>query len=64
MEKLQNKNFDKILPNNKLEQMAMERLFGIAFQQEGLNVCNAVQGENYNTSFETNKFEKIFFKRK
>ena len=64
MEKLQNKNFDKILPNNKLEQMAMERLFGIAFQQEGLNVCNAVQGENYNTSFETKNFEKIFFKRK
>ena len=64
MEKLKNKNFDKILPNNKLEQMGMERLFGIAFQQEGLNSCNAVQGENYNTDFETENFEKIFFKRK
>ena len=64
MDKLKNKNFDKILPINKLEQMGMERLFGIAFQQEGLNSCNAVQGENYNTDFETEKFEKIFFKRK
>tara|TARA_B100000900_G_scaffold369013_1_gene346589 strand:- start:2077 stop:2835 length:759 start_codon:yes stop_codon:yes gene_type:complete len=64
MDKLKNKNFDKILPINKLEQMGMERLFGIAFQQEGLNSCNAVQGENYNTDFETENFEKIFFKRK
>lgn len=64
MQKLQNKNFDKILPKNKLEQMCMERLFGIAFQQEGFNVCKSVQGENYCTSFETKNFEKIFYKRK
>ena len=44
--------------------MCMERLFGIAFQQSGLDVSNAIQGENFNTKFETNKFEKIFYKRK
>ncbi|NMN67996.1 hypothetical protein VP91_00011510 [Candidatus Pelagibacter ubique] len=58
------KNFDKILPTNKIEQMCMERLFGIAFQQEGLDVSNSIQGENFNTKFDTPKFEKIFYKRK
>ena len=45
------KKFDKILPTNKIEQMCMERLFGIAFQQEGLDVSNSIQGENFNTKF-------------
>ena len=58
------KNFDKILPTNKIEQMCMERLFGIAFQQEGLDVSNSIQGENFTTKFDTPKFEKIFHKRK
>ena len=64
MSVLLDNNFDKILPTNKTEQMCMERLFGIAFQQSGLDVSNAIQGENFNTKFETNKFEKIFYKRK
>ena len=58
------KKFDKILPTNKIEQMCMERLFGIAFQQEGLDVSNSIQGENFTTKFDTPKFEKIFHKRK
>ena len=44
--------------------MCMERLFGIAFQQEGLDVSNSIQGENFSTSFENGKFEKTFYKRK
>ena len=64
MSALLDNNFDKILPTNKTEQMCMERLFGIAFQQCGLDVSNAIQGENFSTTFETTKFEKIFYKRK
>ena len=64
MSKLLINNFDKILPTNKIQQMCMERLFGIAFQQEGYDVSNAIQGENFNTKFDTPKFEKIFYKRK
>ena len=64
MKKLHKKKFNKILPSNKLEQMCMERLFGIAFQQEGYDVSNSVQGEHFTTPFETINFQKKFFKRK
>ena len=36
----------------------MERLFGIAFQQEGYDASNSVQGEHFSTPFETFNFEK------
>ena len=64
MKKLHKKNFSKILPTNKLEQMCMERLFGIAFQQEGYDASNSIQGEHFSTPFETLNFKKKFFKRK
>ena len=64
MQKLYENNFNKILPSNKIEQMCMERLFGIAFQQDGLNVANSIQGENFSTFFDNQKFEKTFYKRK
>ena len=64
MNKLYKKKFHKILPTNKLEQMCMERLFGIAFQQEGYDASNSVQGEHFSTPFKTFNFEKKFFKRK
>tara|TARA_B110000881_G_C18597727_1_gene532719 strand:- start:476 stop:1234 length:759 start_codon:yes stop_codon:yes gene_type:complete len=64
MQKLLLNNFHKVLPTNKLEQMCMERLFGIAFQQEGLDVSNSIQGENFSSVFDTQNFEKIFYKRK
>ena len=64
MTKLLKNNFDKILPTNKIQQMCMERLFGIAFQQEGYDISKAIQGENFNTKFDTPKFEKFFYKRK
>ena len=64
MQKLYLNNFHKVLPNNKFEQMCMERLFGIALQQDGVDVSNSIQGENFTTTFETQKFEKIFYKRK
>jgi len=64
MQKLYMNNFHKILPTNKIQQMCMERLFGIAFQQEGLDVSNSIQGENFSTSFENDKYEKTFYKRK
>ena len=52
------KKFNKILPTNKLEQMCMERLFGIAFQQEGYDASNSIQGEHFTTPFETFNFQK------
>ena len=64
MKKLYKKGFNKILPTNKLEQMCMERLFGIAFQQEGYDASNSIQGEHFTTPFETFNFKKRFFKRK
>ncbi len=64
MKKLYKKGFNKILPTNKLEQMSMERLFGIAFQQEGYDVSNSIQGEHFSTPFETLNFQKKFYKRK
>lgn len=64
MQKLYKNNFHKVLPTNKIQQMCMERLFGIALQQDGLDVSNSIQGENFSTLFDNNKFEKTFYKRK
>lgn len=64
MKSLKNNNFNYILPTNKLEQMGMERLFGIALQQNGFDVSNSIQGENFSTPYNTEDFEKTFFKRK
>ena len=64
MQKLYHNNFDKILPTNKEQQMCMERLFGMAFQQSGFDVSNSIQGENFTTDFDTLKFKKNFYKRK
>ena len=64
MDRLHKKKFHKILPKNKLEQMCMERLFGIAFQQEGYDASNSIQGEHFAVPFETSNFKKKFFKRK
>ena len=64
MDKLHKKRFHNILPTNKLEQMCMERLFGIAFQQEGYDASKSVQGEHFTTPFETPNFKKKFYKRK
>ncbi len=64
MSKLYKKRFHKILPTNKLEQMCMERLFGIAFQQEGYDVSNSVQGEHFSNPFKTFNFQKKFYRRR
>lgn len=64
MTKLKKKNFHKILPTNKEQQMCMERLFGIAFQQEGYDCTQSIQGDNFKKPYKTSNFEKIFLKRK
>ncbi len=61
---LKKKNFHKILPTNKEQQMCMERLFGIAFQQLGYDCTQSIQGDNFKKPYKTSNFEKIFFKRK
>jgi len=36
---------------------------GIAIQQEGFDLSNSIQGDNFRTSFSTSDFEKFFYKR-
>jgi hypothetical protein len=63
LQNLIKKKFDKILPKNKVQAQGMERLFGIAFQQEGLDVTNSLQGDINNTKLHKKKAEKLFFNR-
>lgn len=63
MQKLKKNNFNQILPNNKNQSMAMERLFGIAFQQEGYDLSNSIQGDHFYVPMDTPGFEKILFNR-
>jgi len=63
MQKLKKNNFNQILPNNKNQSMAMERLFGIAFQQEGYDLSNSIQGDHFYVPMDTPGFEKISFNR-
>ena len=64
MKKLKENNFNKILPTNKNQSMAMERLFGIALRQEGYDLSNSVQGDHSNKPLNTSNFEKIKLNRK
>lgn len=64
MNNLYKNNFYKIMPKNKIQQMTMERLFGIAFQQEGYNAACSIQGEHFSTPHETDHLTKKFLKRK
>lgn len=57
------RKFNKILPKNKIQAQGMERLFGIAFQQDGLNVTNSLQGDIKNTKLHKKYAEKYFFNR-
>lgn len=63
LESLINKKFDKILPKNKIQAQGMERLFGIAFQQEGFDVTNSLQGDINNKKLQKKYAEKKFFNR-
>jgi hypothetical protein len=38
LSKMKAKNFDKVLPTNKIGSYAMERLFGIVLKQEGIEI--------------------------
>jgi len=58
------KKFNLILPENKLQQMAMERLFVIALQQEGVNLTNSIQGNHFMTNLSDDYIEKKFYNRK
>ena len=64
MKKLKENNFNKILPTNKNQSMSMERLFGIALQQEGCDLSNSVQGDHFYSEMNTRNFEKKFFDRR
>ena len=64
LDKLIAKKFDLILPENKLQQMAMERLFGIALQQEGVDITNSIQGDHFIANLANDYIEKKFYRRK
>lgn len=63
LETMQQKGLDTVLPENKSEQMAMERIFGIALMQEGYDVSDSLQGEHTAVDLATERFEKILLRR-
>ncbi|MFZ3054057.1 MAG: hypothetical protein WA099_11700 [Sulfuricurvum sp.] len=64
MDRLANAELNKILPTNKNEQMAMERIFGIALMQEGYDfVNNSLQGDQLANQLDTSRFNKIILNR-
>jgi len=58
------KKFNKILPKNKIQAQGMERLFGMAFQQDGLDVTNSLQGDINERKLQKKYAEKKFFNAK
>jgi hypothetical protein len=64
MNKLASGGLDKILPINKLEQMCMERIFGIALTEEGYNFTKScLQGNSLTQNLDTSRFNKIILNR-
>jgi len=54
LDRLKSKGFDKILPTNKMEMEAMERIWAIVLEQEGFPMVNI--GLVVNTSFAQNNY--------
>jgi hypothetical protein len=53
-----------ILPKNKNQQMAMERIFGIAFLLEGYNIkANSLQGDYYSAKLDSSRLDKKILQR-
>lgn len=67
LKNLKSKNIDHILPKNKMESQAMERLWGFLFCSEGYTKLifeNSIYGEVINIQLLNNEyFEKIIMRR-
>lgn len=64
MDTLARNGIDRILPTNKTEQMAMERIFGIALVEEGYNfMASSLQGNHLKNRLDTSRFNKIILNR-
>lgn len=64
MEILYTNNLHQILPTNKSEQMAMERIFGIVLAQEGLDISlSTLQGDHQKGTLDTSRINKIILNR-
>ena len=64
MEDLKRIKFDSILPENKLQQMCMERLFGIAFLSLNYDINSSIQGNHFLSELDSNVIEKYILARK
>lgn len=64
MEDLKHIGFDSILPENKLQQMCMERLFGIVLTSLNYDVCNSIQGNHFLSELDSNGIQKHILARK
>lgn len=64
MQDLKSINFDSILPENKLQQMCMERLFGIVLTSLNYDVHNSIQGNHFLCELDYNGIEKYILARK
>jgi hypothetical protein len=56
-------NFNAILPTNKLEQMGMELLWGLALRRINVNVTNSFQGDHFVSPLATESFTKKILAR-
>jgi hypothetical protein len=63
MKMLSDRGVMNIFPENKVQQMAMERLLGIFLQQNGIDSTESLIGNHYKNSFENRFISKTIFKR-
>lgn len=63
LDKLVSIGADTILPSNKLQQMGMERVWGIVFAALGYDVTQSVQGNHFSTPLDYNGINKIILAR-
>jgi hypothetical protein len=64
LDKLEKGGLAKVLPSNKIEQMGMERIFGIALAQEGYNIINqSLQGNHLKGNLNKSRFNKYILNR-
>lgn len=63
MRRLEQINVNAIMPENKLQQMAMERVWGICLMRLGIDITNSIQGNHFHADLIANGFEKKFLRR-
>ena len=63
LDKLVEIGADKILPTNKLQQMGMERIWGVLFANIGYDITQSLQGEHFSVPLNHNGINKLILAR-